>query len=346
VLHFGAQMIPLLGHARHMKMPTIESLRESVMEVALPSVPRALALSSQQILLLVFASIASLTAAGTISALSFASNLQSVPLTLVGISYAAAVFPALAAMFAKKEHEAFRKEVWAAIRHIVFWTMPAIALMIVLRAHIVRIILGSGEFSWSDTRLTAAILALFALSLIAQAAILIFSRAYYAARLALVPIIVNVGGTVVAAGAASFGVLWLAENDFARHFIESLFRVSYVPGTAVLMIPLVYSAVIIAAAGIFAYLFSRRFGGDLRVGSTLASSFAASVIGAAAAYSTLVLLGPFVPLTTFIGVLSQAAAAFISGLAVWALTLYLLRSQEFLEVLALLAAKFKLKPGV
>jgi putative peptidoglycan lipid II flippase len=345
ILHFGAQIIPLLGHARHMKMPTLESLRESVMEVALPSVPRALALSSQQVLLLVFASIASLTAVGTISALSFASNLQSVPLTIVGISYAAAVFPALAAMFAKKEHEAFRREVWAAIRHIIFWTMPAITLMIVLRAHIVRIILGSGNFTWSDTRLTAAILALFALSLIAQAAILVFSRAYYAARLSAVPILINVGGTALAAGAASAGVWWLTTNDFARHFMDSLFRVSDVPGTAILMIPLAYSGVIILAASLFAYLFSRKFGGDERALGTLATSFASSVLAAAAAYSTLVILGPIVPLSTFLGVLAQALLAGIAGVAVWALTLYLLRSQEFSEVLALIAAKLKLKTG-
>ena len=340
VLHLVAQIVPIIGHARHMHMPTLKSLRESVLEVALPSVPRALALSSQQVLLLVFASIASLTAVGTISALNFASNLQSVPLTVIGISYAAAVFPALAALFAKKDIENFVKEVWAAVRHIIFWMMPAITMMIVLRAHIVRIILGSGAFSWSDTRLTAAILALFALSLIAQAVILIFSRAYYAAQSSLVPIVLNVGGTAVAATAASFGVWWLAQNEFPRYFMESLFRVADVPGTSVLMIPFAYSAVIIAVACIFAYLFARRFGGDERAGDTLAMSFAASVIAAAAAYSALVALGPYVPLTTFTNVLLQASLASGAGLAAWAMTLYLLKSREFREVTALLWQKF------
>jgi putative peptidoglycan lipid II flippase len=258
-LHLVAQVVPIMGHAKHIRLPTMQSLRESVIEVALPSVPRALALSSQQVLLLVFASIASLTVAGTISALSFASNLQSVPLTVIGISYAAALFPALAALMAKKDVAGFAKEVWAAVRHIIFWTMPAITLMIVLRAHIVRIILGSGEFSWSDTRLTAAILALFALSLIAQSVILIFSRAYYAAQSSLVPIIVNVGGTFVAAASASIGVWWLARADFARNFLESLFRVENVPGTEVLMIPLSYSLTIMVAALLFGYLFARRW---------------------------------------------------------------------------------------
>ena len=345
VLHVVAQVVPIIGHAKHIQMPTLTSLRESVIEVALPSVPRALALSSQQVLLLVFASIASLTVAGTISALSFASNLQSVPLTIIGISYAAALFPALAAMIAKNDIAGFTKEVWASVRHIIFWTMPAIMLMIVLRAHIVRIILGSGEFSWSDTRLTAAILALFALSLIAQSVILIFSRAYYAARLSLVPIIVNVGGTCIAAASASWGVWWLAHADFARNFLESLFRVADVPGTEILMIPLSYSVTIILTALLFGYLFSRRFGWESRTSDTLLTSFSASVIGAAAAYATLVAIGPSVPLTTFVGVLTQAVSAFFAGLAAWTATLYLLESREFKEVIAILSQKLNIRPG-
>lgn len=344
-LHLVAQVIPIMGHAKHIRVPTMQSLRESVIEVALPSVPRALALSSQQVLLLVFASIASLTVAGTISALSFASNLQSVPLTVIGISYAAALFPALAAMMAKKDIAGFTKEVWAAVRHIIFWTMPAITLMIVLRAHIVRIILGSGEFSWSDTRLTAAILALFALSLIAQSVILIFSRAYYAAQSSLVPIIVNVGGTFVAAASASFGVWWLAHADFARSFLESLFRVENVPGTEVLMIPLSYSLTIMLAALLFGYLFARRFGWEGRTLDTLVTSFSASVIGGAAAYTTLVLIGPSIPLSTFVGVLTQAVSAFVVGLAAWAATLYLLESREFKEVVGIVSQKLNIRPS-
>lgn len=339
VMHFAAQAIPVLSHARHIRLPTFDSLRQSVVEVALPSMPRALALSSQQVLLLVFVAVASTVAAGTVSALSFASNLQSVPLTVIGVSYAAALFPALAALIAKDEREAFVREVWASIRHVVFWTMPAIVFIVVLRAHIVRIILGSGEFSWADTRLTAALLALFAFSLIAQSALLIFSRAYYAARLTLVPILVNVGGTLAAAAAAYFGVAYIEHAPFVRLFIEAMFRVDDVPGTSVLIIPLAYSVVMIIAASIFAFLFSRRFGKSEHAGETLASSFAASVFGGSAAYLALQILAPYLPLETFWGLFSQAALAGTAGLAAWGLTLYLLKSQEFREVLSVLGKR-------
>lgn len=332
LFHVSAQVIPILGHARHIVRPSFTSLRASIVEVALPSMPRALALSAQQVLLLAFASIASLTAAGTVSALSFAFNLQSVPLTIVGVSYAAAIFPALSALMAKGEHHLFMREVWASVRHIIFWTFPAITFIVVLRAHIVRIILGTGAFSWDDTKLTAAILACFALSLIAQSVILIFSRSYYAAHSTFVPIIVNVGGALVAGVGAYIGVLWIASTALPRFFIEALFRVSDVPGTAVLMIPLVYSVSMLGVAGVFGYLFARRFGFESRVWHTLGSSFASSVIAASGAYAVLQFSAPLLPTTTFFGIFTQGLTAGVVGGMLWLFVLFILKSQELKEI--------------
>ncbi|TAJ13718.1 hypothetical protein EPO56_02990, partial [Patescibacteria group bacterium] len=134
LLHVTVQTLPLLSHTHTFWKPSFASLKSSIIDVALPSLPRALALSSQQILMIVFVSIASLTVTGAIAALSFSFNLQSIPLTIIGVSYAAVIFPALASLVAKKEHVLFMREVWASIRHVVFWTFPAITLMIILRA--------------------------------------------------------------------------------------------------------------------------------------------------------------------------------------------------------------------
>lgn len=335
-LHFLVQLPSLMTALRHMNEPTLSSLATSFTDVAFPSLPRSLALSAQQVLVVAFVSIASFSVAGTVSALSFALNLQSLPLTVVGLSYAAAMFPALAALMAAGDREGFAREVWAGIRHIAFWTAPMIALLIVLRAQIVRVILGSGAFSWEDTRLTAAILALFAISLISQAAILIFSRAYYAARETLTPIIVNVGSALIAAGAAYGGILWIEGYPTARYFLEALFRVTDIPGTSVLMIPLAYSAVIIAASVAFAVLFAQRFGFDRSTLATLWQSFAASVVGAAGAYAALQALAPLLPTETFVGIFAQGLGGGVAGIIAWFATLALLRNKELGEILGLL----------
>lgn len=344
LLHVSAQVIPILGHARHIVRPSWNSIRASIVEVALPSMPRALALSAQQILLLVFASIASLTAVGTVSALAFGFNLQSVPLTIVGVSYAAAIFPALSALIAKGDKGLFMREVWASVRHIVFWTFPAITFIVVLRAHIVRIILGTGAFSWDDTRLTAAVLACFAISLIAQSVILIFSRSYYAAHSTLVPIIVNVGGAVVAGVGAYGAVVWIASAETPRFFIEELLRVSDVPGTSVLMIPIVYSLTMLGVACVFGYLFARRFGFEKGVLHTLGSSFAASIIAATGAYAVLQVSAPLLPTTTFFGIFTQGVSAVLFGSILWLLVLFVLKSQELKEIHA--ATVHLLKKGL
>lgn len=340
VLHVSAQIVPILGHARHIVRPSFASLKASIVEVALPSMPRALALSAQQVLLLAFAGIASLTAAGTVSALSFAFNLQSVPLTVIGVSYAAAIFPALAALIAKGDTEAFVKEVWASVRHIIFWTMPAITLIMVLRAHIVRVILGTGAFSWDDTRLTAAILACFALSLISQSLILIFSRAYYAAHKTLVPILLNVGGAVGAALLAYGGVLSVTAVPALRFFIETLFRVGGVPGTPVLMIPLVYSFAMLLVSVLFGYVFAKRFGFESRIWRTIGSSFAAAIIGSAGTYAVLQISAPLLPTTKFFGIFTQGFFAGLAGLAIWVFFLHLLKSDELREIREVALQKF------
>lgn len=333
LLHLSAEFIPIIRRGWHFKAPTLQSLKTSIVEVAYPSVPRALALSSHNVLLLAFVSIATLASTGAVSALSLALNLQSVPLTIVGVSYAAALFPSLSKLYAMSDIEAFSKEVWATLRHIIFWTLPAIALVIVLRAQLVRVAFGSGEFSWSDTRLTAAILALFVISLVAQSALLIFSRAYYAAKETFTPVVVNVGSAIFAAASAYIGFVYIGQVPVAKYFLEDLFRVNDTPGTEVLAIPLAYSVSLLIAACVMGYMFKKKYGFDRGVFGAIGVSFSASVIGASFAYAALQLLAPQLPTETFLGIFAQGFLAGLVGVAVTALTLYVLKSRELDEVI-------------
>src|SRR3972149_427019 len=106
--------------------------------------------------------------------------MQSVPLAIVGVSYSTALFPTISRLFSEGNRQKFVSEMIIAARHIVFWSIPITVLFIILRAQIVRTILGAGEFSWSNTRLAAAALAIFSISVLAQSLSLLFVRAYYA----------------------------------------------------------------------------------------------------------------------------------------------------------------------
>jgi putative peptidoglycan lipid II flippase len=338
-LHFLVQLLPLLA----MRIPLPRFSQGGFKDIGIVfalSVPRALAVSANQLLLLAFAGAASLATAGSIAVVSFGFNLQSFTLSIVGVSYASALFPSLARLHADGQRAAFTQEVWAVVRHIIFWTAPAIALIVVLRAHLVRVVLGAGAFTWSDTRLTAALLAAFGISLTAQAALLVFSRAYYAAGRSIEPIAVNVLAALAAGILAFTGVSWFQSADVSRYLLEDIFRISGIAGSEVVMIALSYSVVFSLFALIFAWLFARRFGFERRTLTTLILSFGASLIGALAAYGTLQIFGPLLPTETFVGIFAQGAAAGIVGIGVWALALALLGSREFLEVVAILRRFF------
>ncbi len=124
-------------------------------EVLTLSVPRTLSLAANQLVLIGIIAIASFLSVGSISIFTFASNLQAVPLTIIGVSYSVAAFPTLSRFFAGGRKDEFVQHIETAIRHVIFWSLPATVLFIVLRAYIVRAILAPAPSTGDATRLTA-----------------------------------------------------------------------------------------------------------------------------------------------------------------------------------------------
>ena len=123
---------------------------QDLYEVLKVSVPRAITLALHQVVLLVLLGIASLMAVGSVAVFQFAYNLQSVPLAVIGASYSIAAFPFLADLYAQKKMDAFRLHIITAFRHIIFWSVPAIALLIVLSSNSSAPILCNSCIWYSD----------------------------------------------------------------------------------------------------------------------------------------------------------------------------------------------------
>ncbi len=145
-------------------------------------IPRTIGLGANQILLLVYTSIASSLASGSIAAFNFANNIQTVPTVVFGGSIATAVFPTLTAAASASDDDKYCKYLNKTIRTISYTLIPISVLFILLRAQIVRLILGAGYFAWTDTRATASTLGFFALALLPQGLIPLFARAFYAIK--------------------------------------------------------------------------------------------------------------------------------------------------------------------
>lgn len=332
LLHLLVQL-PTILKSGLMPRFTLKFQLSEIKKVALISLPRTLALSSQNIAVLALVSLGSALGAGSIAVFNLAWNLQSVPLAIVGASYSLAAFPTLSFLWVGGDRGRFLETLSVSLRHIIWWSLPALSLFVVLRAQIVRVVLGSGAFGWNDTRLVAACLALFALSIVAQSITLLLTRAYYAAGRTRAPLFLNVAGALGIVMLAFAFYKLFAASDLFRFFLESLLRVGQSRGTTVLVLPLAYSAGVIASAFCFWLSFSREFGRfPAEVSRTFWQSFAASVIMGAVSYLLLNVFDDVFNLRTALGVLLQGIFSGLGGLLVGVAVLLLLGNVEVREI--------------
>src|SRR3989344_3501850 len=332
-LHLGVQLPSIVGEGFFRSLPR---LRESsaLLQTAATSIPRALTLSMNQVTFTGLTALASGLSAGSIAVYIFGFNLMSVPLSVIGASYSVAAFPTLASALAEGRTREFIEYVSTAARYILFWSLPAIGLIIVLRAHIVRVVLGSGSFDWADTRLTAAVFALLGISLASQALMLLLARAYYAAGRTFVPFFIAIASTALTMYLALLLTGQFADADMLS-FVERVMRLEDVPGSAIVALPIAFSLVSIAAVIALIIHFEQRFGGFFSlIKVSLMQTVLAGTGAALAAYATLVVVGPLTLSSTLASVFLRGLAGGIAGIAAAVLVYALLRNREYEETVA------------
>jgi putative peptidoglycan lipid II flippase len=306
---------------------------KEIKRVLLVSVPRTFTLGSDHISMMFLVSFASLMTIGSITVFNLSYNLQSVPLSIIGVSYSLAAFPALVQFFSAGEIKKFTGEMVNSAQHIIFWSIPTVVLFIVLRAQIVRTILGSGQFNWYDTRLTAAALAIFAASIVFQNLTLLFVRAYYAAGNTKKPFWakgINAFMTVVLGYV--FMILY-GKSALFRNLLESLLRVKDIPGTIVLALPLGWSIGEFLNMAVLWIVFERDFKGFTKdVLKTFFQVLIASLVMGFVSYNCLNIFDKIFDLEKVLGVFMQGSASGLIGIFAGVVALYLLKSSELKEI--------------
>ena len=312
-----------------------------IRQVVKISLPRTLALSTSSIALIFLVSFASLMPTGSISILSFSFNLQAVLISTIGVSYSLAAFPTLSRYFRESNFKAFLEQTATTARFILFWSLPLSALFIVLRAQIVRVVLGSGLFDWNDTRLTAAALALFVLSSTFQCLGLLFVRGFYSAGFTRTPLIISLVSTLIMlSGTWGLVKLFYLSEGF-RYFISALLKVEDLPGTAVLMLPLGFSIATIFNGLFLWIMFERKFKGFSRgVVRTLFESLSAAIFMGATAYLGLKVLAPSLNTDSLMGIFFQGLGAGLIALVAGIVVLILLKNRELVSVWNVVRGRF------
>lgn len=325
----------------------VASSLSDIKKVAILSSPRAIGLSMQQIALIFITALASFFSAGSIAVFNFSMNIQNVLLMVVGVSYSVAAFPTLARLFVNNKREEFLEYTFSAVRQIIFWSLPASALIIVLRAQIVRVILGTGLFDWNDTRLVAAGLAIFTLSVVAQALIVLFVRAFYAAGRTIRPLAVNAFFSLFTIISA-FGLVWFfGRSEMFRLFFSSLLRLEGVEDIQVLVLPVAFSAGMLLNAFFLARFFKKDLGWIKGIASRVFwQALMSSVVMGLVSYFSLRIFDNIFDIQTFIGVFLQGFLSGVLGIITGIGVLYALKNPEIKEIASSLRQKFWRTPAI
>lgn len=345
ILHLAIQIPTVASYGLFPRL-TSKIYWKEILDVVRVSIPRTMTLSFNSLAFIILISFASQLNSGSISLFTFAFNLQSVPLGIIGISYSVAAFPMFVKSFAKKDMETFRKNVIQGIQQIIFWALPATALFVILRAQVVRVVLGTSSFSWDQTKLTSAAVALFVVSLASQSIVLLLVRGYYATGDTKKPLWINF---ISSLSIVVFGYVFLQLFNTSPVFkttFESILRVKNVAGSEMLALPLAYMLGSLINVAILWRTFRADFLQNIKTGISLTvyqSSVATLVIGVVA-YLFLGVFDDIFSLHTFWGVFLQGFSAGIIGILCGILVLSLFKNKEYIAVRNAMSHKFWKRP--
>lgn len=190
LLHVLIQMPLIWSLGFRFKWP-IRFFHPGVKEIIKLMSVRTFGLAAEQINETVGLALATLASIGSVTYLTFAQHLQVVPIGLFGATLAQAALPVLSYEKARGKIEEFKETLLTTLHQILFLTLPATAILIVIRIPVVRLVFGASQFNWEATVLTGATLAFLSIGLAAQAISLLLVRGFYALKDTKTPVMVS-----------------------------------------------------------------------------------------------------------------------------------------------------------
>ena len=284
---------------------------ENARKVIKLMIPRSMGMAVTQINMLVITIFASTLASGSLAVFNFANNIQSVPLGLFGIAFAVAAFPHLSSLTAKKSKKEFVRIFSRTFRRIIFFVVPLSILIFILRAEIVRAILGTGKFDWEDTVLTLQVLGILSLSLFAQSLIPLLARTFYALQNTKTPFYI-----ALASEAANISMVILLIKKYELMGLAIAFSVASVLN-----------------AGLLITMLKKKLGelDGRKIIRSAGKIILASLIAGITAQASRYFVSYFVSLETFFEVFFQLIISGGMGIAAFLLMCCHLRVEEFYD---------------
>jgi hypothetical protein len=188
--------------------PSIAVRSAAFREFVRLSIPKMVSQPIEPLTFLLFTSIASTLAAGSVISLSFARNFASVPVSLIGIAFSVAAFRAFGAA-AADDRAGFTRLLRTNLVVIADVTTAAAIVLYLVSGLAIDLFLGGEAFDEEDVERTSLALGLFALAVPLESLTHLLARAVYATRNTILPVLASIAGLIATVGVAAALAPWL-----------------------------------------------------------------------------------------------------------------------------------------
>ena len=184
--------IPLSIHLKFHYRFLINLKHSGVVQIGKLIIPRTLGLAITQLNYVVNLAICSLLATRAITIFNFAQQLAQLPIGIFAATISQATLPTLSEEQDQNDDFAsFKKTLLTSLHQILFLTLPAAAILIILRIPIVRLVYGAAKFDWFATVETGRTLAFFGVGLVFESMVNLLVRGFYALHDSKTPVVIG-----------------------------------------------------------------------------------------------------------------------------------------------------------
>jgi len=296
-------------------------------------IPRTIASSSSQINFIVTTFIASGIGAGAISIFNLSNNLRYLPIGIIGVSFATAVFPFLSKLWTENKKEEFNYNFRKVFKEVLYVSFPIGILIFVLRNEIVNIVLRTGQFGSSAVEITAAALGIYILSTFAQCLVPVLLRGFFSLKDTITPTVIAIFFVILNVYLSFFFVEIFSTSNVFASLVKNILNLDGAMAFPVLGLVLAFNVGLLAEFLLLFYFFYKKVG-DFGIKeifiSFLKILFSSTVMGIVAFYSLPLIKNIFGD--SFIGAVLVFCTVCLISFLIYGILTMLLKMQEVQSV--------------
>jgi len=292
-------------------------------------IPRTIASSSSQINFIVTTFIASGIGAGAISIFNLSNNLRYLPIGIIGVSFATAVFPFLSKLWTEQKKEEFHYNFRKVFNEVLYVSFPIGILIFVLRNEIVNIVLRTGQFGSTAVEITAAALGIYVLSTFAQCLVPVLLRGFFSLKDTITPTAIAIFFVILNVYLSFFFVDIFSVSNVFTSFVKDILNLDGAMAFPVLGLVLAFNVGLLFEFILLFYFFYKKVG-DFGIKNIFISFlkilFSSIVMGFVAIKSLPLVKNYFGD--SFIGVSMEFASVCLLSFLVYGILTMMMKMQE------------------